>query len=228
VELLNDFAAIAYSVPFLGGDDLLTICSPEPRQLDGPDYTVGVIGPGTGLGAEGLRKHGSELILIESEGPHSGFAPETAKQVEILQVLRKELGRVSPENLVSGPGIENLYRVLRQVDGLGEHQLSAAAIFDAAQQGKDSTASDAVDTFFEILGQVAGDFALTIGAVDGIFIAGGIAQRYPDMLSNSRFRHGFEHKGGHKYLMEAIPTQLIRHTQPGLLGAAYSALRMAK
>lgn len=228
VALLNDFAAIAYSLPFLGQDDLLPICSPQLKPFDDADYTIGVIGPGTGLGAEGLRKHNGELILIESEGPHSGFAPETARQVEILVALRQEMERISAENLVSGPGIKNLYRALRRVNGVPGQELSAAAIFDAARLGDDATAAEAVECFFEILGQVAGDFALHIGAVDGVFIAGGIAQRYPELLVNSKFRQGFEFKGGHKYLMENIPTQLIRHAQPGLLGAAYSALLLAK
>jgi glucokinase len=80
--------------------------------------------------------------------------------------------------------------------------------------------------FFEVFGQVAGDLALTLGAQDGIFIAGGIAKRYPDLLKNSRFRSGFENKGRYRSLMERVPTQLILHEQPGLLGAAYCALKL--
>ena len=82
--------------------------------------------------------------------------------------------------------------------------------------------------FFEMLGQVAGDFALAIGAKDGIFIAGGIVRRYPDLLENSRFRTGFEAKGRHRSLMEKIPTKLILHEQPGLLGTSYCALELAR
>jgi glucokinase len=83
-----------------------------------------------------------------------------------------------------------------------------------------------VQVFFEVLGQYAGDLALTLGAKDGIFVAGGIAQRYPDLLTNSRFRSGFESKGRHRSIVERIPTQLILHEQPGLLGASYCALQM--
>ncbi len=82
--------------------------------------------------------------------------------------------------------------------------------------------------FFEILGQVAGDYVLSIGATDGVFIAGGIVRRYPALLENSRFRSGFESKGRHRSLMERIPTQLILHEQPGLLGASYCALELSK
>jgi glucokinase len=98
--------------------------------------------------------------------------------------------------------------------------------FCAASGNKDSRSSEAVQLFFELLGQVAGDFALAVGAGDGIFIAGGIVPRYPDMFANSRFRSGFENKGRYRSLMESIPTRLILHKQPGLLGAAAVAQQM--
>ena len=82
--------------------------------------------------------------------------------------------------------------------------------------------------FFEILGQVAGNLALALGASQGVFIAGGIARRYPEILDNSGFRGAFEAKGRHRSLMERIPTQLITHPEPGLLGAGYCALQMQK
>ena len=81
--------------------------------------------------------------------------------------------------------------------------------------------------FFEVLGQVAGDLALTLGAYDGIYIGGGITQRYPELVANSLFRSGFERKGRHRSLMERIPTQVIMYRQPGLLGAAFCALQLA-
>lgn len=80
--------------------------------------------------------------------------------------------------------------------------------------------------FFEALGQVAGNLALTLGAFDGVYIAGGIARRYPTVLQNSRFRNSFEAKGRHRTVMESIPTQLVTYPEPGLLGAAYCALRL--
>ncbi len=82
--------------------------------------------------------------------------------------------------------------------------------------------------FFEVLGQVAGDHALALSAEDGVYIAGGIVKRYPELLASSRFRAGFERKGRHRTIMERIPTQLILHEQPGLLGASYCALQLVK
>lgn len=226
VRLLNDFEAIAYSIPFLGTQDCLPFGLPEPEPLDHEYYTVGILGPGTGLGAVGLRKHGDLLIPIAGEASHSGFAPESHVQIDMLLALRERYDRVSAERLVSGQGIENIYWALCRIHNEQRPQLSAAEIFAKANDRSDQRAAEAVQMFFELLGQVAGDFALSLGAKDGIFIAGGIVRRYPDMLENSRFRSGFESKGRHRSLMELVPTQLILHEQPGLLGASYCALEL--
>lgn len=226
VQLLNDFEAIAYSVPFLSADDCVTIGLPEPGPLDAEHYMIGVTGPGTGLGAVGLRKYGDILFPIAGEAGHGGFAPETRVQMDILSALRERYDRVSSERLVSGPGLENIYWALTRIHGEKRAHLTAAEIFRATTDNTDPLAAEAVQMFFEVFGQVAGDLALTLGAEDGIFIAGGISKRYPDLLKNSGFRSGFENKGRHRSLMERIPTQLILHDQPGLLGAAYCAMRL--
>lgn len=228
VRLLNDFEAIAYSIPFLAEEDCLPFGPPEPLPLHHEHYTVGILGPGTGLGAVGLRKYGELLLPITGEAGHVGFAPESKVQIDILAALRERYDRVSVERLVSGPGLENIYWALCQIHGEQRPQLSAAEIFAKAQDRSDTRAAEALQTFFEILGQVAGDFALSLVAQQGVFIAGGILKRYPQLLEDSRFRAGFESKGRHRSIMERIPTQLILHDQPGLLGAAYCALESAR
>ncbi|MDP6734253.1 MAG: glucokinase [Gammaproteobacteria bacterium] len=226
VRLLNDFEAIAYSIPFLRDDDCFCIGLPNPAPLDEEHYMVAILGPGTGLGAVGLRKYADSLIPITGEASHGGFAPETQVQLDILTVMRERYGRVSSERLVSGSGLENIYWALTRLHNEQHTPLSAAEIFAMANDNSDSLASECVQLFFEMLGQIAGDIALTLGAENGIFIAGGIAQRYPKLLANSGFRAGFENKGRHRSLMERIPTQIIMHPQPGLLGTSYCALRM--
>ncbi len=223
VQLINDFEAIAYSLPFLSHDDVITVGDVKPQTLDNEHYTVGVIGPGTGLGAAGLRKFCEHPIPIVGEAAHSGFAPETKEQIELLMVLRKQFNRVSIERLVSGSGLENLYWGLTQIHGKECIQLCAHEIMESCINKSNPLAHNAVDIFFQILGQFAGDFALALGAKDGIYIAGGIVQRYPQLLANSQFRTRFEAKGRHQTLMQHIPTQLIMHRQPGLLGAACAA-----
>ena len=226
VRLLNDFEAIAYGVPLLENVDCAPIGLPEPGSLPDEQYTVAIVGPGTGLGAVGLRKHGDQLVPVAGEASHGGFAPETRVQLDVLMALREQFDRVSTERLVSGPGLENIYGALASIHGVKLPRLSAAEIFAAADNNSDSHAVETVSLFFEVLGQFAGDFALAMGATDGVFVAGGIVKRYPDLLANSRFRSGFESKGRYRTLMERIPTQLVLREQPGLLGASYVALEL--
>jgi len=228
IILINDFEAIAWSIPALPAGDCITIGLPAPRPLDGPDFSIAVAGPGTGLGAVGLKKLAGQLIPIPGEGSHSGFAPENQVQIEILKAMRERFARVSFERLVSGPGIENLYWALCLVHGEHRQQLGAADVFARASDGSDPRAAEAVQVFFEILGQFVGDLALTLNAHDGVFVAGGIAKRYPELLENSRFRSGFESKGRYRPQMERIPTQLVMHDHPGLLGASFCARQQSK
>lgn len=227
-RLLNDFEAIAYSIPNLGGEDCMPIGLPAPIELSDSDFTVGIIGPGTGLGGVGLCRRNSLLFPIVGEAGHTGFAPESRVQVDILNALRERFDRVSDERLVSGPGLENLYWALARLHGESVASIPAAQICQLAEDKQDPRAVEALHLFFEILGQVAGNMALVLGARQGMFIAGGIAQRYPAMLLGSGFRAAFEAKGRHRSLMEKIPTQLVRHPQPGLLGASFMARQMKR
>ena len=225
VRLLNDFEAIAYSLPFLAAEDRTVIGVPQGIALSGRDFSVAVLGPGTGLGVAGLIGRDRRLIPITGEGGHVAFAPETGLQSEILAVLRSRFERVSAERLVAGSGLENIYTALADIRDEPAEPLSAREVFDAAA-GSSALAREAVGVFFEIMGQVAGDLALTMGAWDGIYIAGGIAKRYPDVLAASRFRAAFDRKGRHSHIIERVPTYLIMHGQPGLLGASYLALEL--
>lgn len=222
VRLLNDFAAVAWSVPLLTQADTSPIGPLEAWLDQQSDFTVGLVGPGTGLGISGLLCRDGTCQPVAGEGGHAGLAPETPLQAEVWGALRELLGpeeRIYQERVLSGPGIENLYRAMALLRDQAAERLSAAELFRRAAASSDVMASDTVALFFEMLGQAAGNQALTIGAFQGMFIAGGIVRRYPDLLRASRFRAGFESKGAYRPLMETIPTWLIEHPQPGLLGA---------
>lgn len=223
VQLLNDFESIAYSIPMLDEDDVATIgLVPFEPDRKG-DLTFGVLGPGTGLGAGGLLVRDKGIYPIVGEASHAGFAPETVLQFKVLEQLRQRFERVSSERLISGPGLENIYWALCRIRGEPTIEITAAEIFSRVLANEDAIAVEATQLFFEALGQVAGNLALALGAFDGIYLAGGIVKRYPDMLNSSSFRSGFENKGRHRVLMEKVPTLLITHPQPGLLGASYYA-----
>jgi len=220
VRLMNDFEAIAYSLPLLGSDELVTVGLQGPRISNDGDFTAAVLGPGTGLGVAGLMSRGGRHHAVVSEGGHVGFAPENQMQFEVLRQLRERFERVSDERLLCGPGLENIYWAIMRIHGERPGKVTAAEIFQRAQDSSDVHAIEALNLFYEALGQAAGNVALTLGAHDGIYIGGGILKRYPDLLRTSAFRSGFENKGRYRALMESIPTLLITHAQPGLLGAS--------
>jgi len=223
VRLLNDFEAIAYSIPMLDKNDIQTI-GIVPSRLEGKsNFTLGVLGPGTGLGVGGLLGRAHGLYPIVGEGGHAGFAPETHMQFELLKQLRQRYERVSDERLISGPGLEDVYWALRKIHGEPSTSITAAEIFSRTLANEDVIAAESTQLFYEVLGQIAGNLALALGAYDGIYLAGGIVKRYPDLLITSSFRSGFENKGRHRSLMERVPTLLILHPQPGLLGASRCA-----
>lgn len=227
VRLINDFEAIAYSLPHLTADNVKRIGGAALPDLSADEFTLAIVGPGTGLGIGGLVRHGGNTTPLVTEGGHVGFAPESATQSRLREQLAKRYGRVSDERLISGPGIRNIYWALTELEsgqesGAENHSeaLGAGEIFSRAMHQSDPLASTAVELFFEIFGQIAGNAALLQGAFDGVYLAGGVAQRYGDLLPLSRFREGFENKGRHRELMQNIPAMLITHPNPGLLGAA--------
>jgi glucokinase len=228
ILLLNDFDAVAWSIPLLAGSDLVAVGEATPLALDDRDFCVGVIGPGTGLGVAGLCKRNGQAFAIGGEGGHVGFSPETALQAELLAEMSKTFDRVPVEAVVSGPGIANVYEALARIRGVGSGRPAAADIFASAVDGTDEIAVLAVQVFFDVLGQAAGDLVLSLGARDGIYVAGGIVRRYPELVADSGFRSGFEAKGPYRTMMESIPTQLVTHPEPGLLGASYCAMQLLR
>ena len=222
VRLINDFEAIAHAVPLLGPDDLFRIGKPPAPDLSRGNHRIAVLGPGTGLGAAGLLCRGGRATVLATEAGHVGFAPETAEQRELLARLQARFERVSDERVASGAGLENIYRALNPEDN---DPASAAELFEHARRGQPA-ATRAIHLFFELLGQIAGNLALSLGAFQGIYIAGGIVQQHLDLFPAKRFRSGFENKGRHRGIMARVPTLAIRHPQPGLLGASHAAGRM--
>lgn len=225
-HLLNDWEAIAYSLTSLGSDDLINIGGDWP-QVSSSNYTVGALGPGSGLGVAGLICRDDHLTPIVTEAGHVGFSPENRLQEQVLSYLRQKFDdRISRERFLSGPGLVNIHEALCEINEQQNPGLIAADIAVGAFVNHDALCEQTFDLFFEVLGQVAGDLALALGAQDGVFIGGGISQRYPKQLAQSKFRAGFENKGRYRSRMKEIPTWLISNQNPGLLGASVHARRI--
>jgi glucokinase len=221
--LVNDFTALALAVDLLDEKHLHSI-GPPLKGLEGG--TITILGAGTGFGVSCLARYGDRAVPMATEGGHMSFAPGNAEELAALQLMWKQEGRVSIERILSGEGLEHLYRTLEQLAGRAAPALDAAEISAAALRNEAGPCA-ALRMFCSIYGAVAGDLALAHGARGGVYIAGGIAGKIEGFLTQSPFRRRFEDKGRLTAYVAAIPTQLIVYPDIALLGAARSGLLLA-
>ncbi|NNG24155.1 glucokinase [Telluria aromaticivorans] len=209
--VVNDFAALAMSLPHLAADGRERIGG----GIELANRPIGLIGPGTGLGVSGvIPAGGNRWIALAGEGGHVSFAPANKEEAAILEALWGEYGHVSAERLLSGMGLELIHWALTG------KRLDAPAITGAALDGSSSDCRRTVDTFCAILGSVAGNVALTLGATGGMYIGGGIAPRLGKLFTESSFRARFEDKGRLRPYLARIPTYLITEQYPALRGVS--------
>ncbi len=220
-RLVNDFTANAVALPVLRTQDLAHLGGPK-EPIANAQAVRAVCGPGSGFGVSALLGEGERAFPLHGEGGHVSFAPVDALEIEILQQFTRDYGRVSTERLLSGPGLCALDGFFAARLGAPRH-LTAGEVTQAALEG-DRIAGQALDKFFEILGSVAGDLALTFGAEAGMYIAGGIVPRLINAIQTSRFRTRFDDKGRLSYFVTAIPTYAILRGDLALVGCG-AALR---
>lgn len=214
--MVNDFKAQAAAIPYLEGDDLIKLGG---GVADDDRFKV-VLGPGTGLGVAATIKLENTHLIVQGEGGHIGLSPTTDREIAVHRSLLQLYGRVSAERIICGSGLRNLYKTLREIDGLPDISRSEPEIVaDAIAEG-DPLCRETLDIFLAYLGAVAGDQALTFGARGGVYIAGGIIPRVKDYIDQSDFRTRFEAKGRLAHVVRDIPTYLVMSRHSGLIGAA--------
>lgn len=214
-RVVNDFAANALAIPHLADGDRLQIGAGAPVA----DSPIAVIGPGTGLGVSALMPMPGGWAPIEGEGGHVTMAPADAEESAVLERMRGRYDHVSAERLLSGPGLVNLYNVLCELAAVPASPFTAPQITDPRVWDEDARTRDATAMFCRMLGTVAGNLALTLGARGGVYIAGGIIPRLGAAFAQSGFRTRFEAKGRFRSYLAAIPTYVILRPLPALLGA---------
>jgi glucokinase len=183
------------------------------------------LGPGTGLGVAAYVPRENGAFVLRSEGGHSTMPSGSPREDAIIENLRRRFGHVSAERVLSGQGLENIYRAIADIDSVAVPERTAAEIMQAALAGRCPTSRAALDTFCAMLGDVAGNFALSYGAQGGVFIAGGIMPRLRDHLPRSQFRSRFETKGRLSEYLKTIPVYLILQDDPAFIGLASLAAR---
>ena len=213
--LLNDFEALALSLPGLSASQLR--CHGAMPAARG---TLAVLGPGTGLGVGGLVETGNGWRAIAGEGGHATLAAVDDFEDQILRLVRSEFGHVSAERLLSGIGLPVLHAAVARLRGLPFEPLSAEQIGQRGAEGADPACEATLSTFCAMLGSFAGNLALSFGSRGGLYIGGGVVPHFADYFFASRFRERFEAKGRFRAYLEAVPTALIIEPHAALSGAA--------
>jgi glucokinase len=235
VFLINDLQANGYGISELGPDQVYTLSEGDARQIG----NRALISAGTGLGEGLLVWDGRDHVPYPSEGGHADFAPRNEDEFDLLRFLRQKYnGRVSYERVVSGQGITNCYEFLREVRGLEEPAWLAermtqedpnAVITDCALKAKSELCEKALDLFVSAYGAEAGNLALKILSVGGLYVGGGIAPRILEKLKDGTFMRAFTDKGRLSQLLVNMPVRVILESRTALIGAAaYAESRAAE
>ncbi|MCC6349862.1 MAG: glucokinase [Candidatus Eisenbacteria bacterium] len=230
VTLINDLEATGWGLAMLGPSDLRTLQAGERAEGN-----RALIAAGTGLGESILHWDGTTWIPMASEGGHSDFAPRDTLEDELLVWLRAKHGRVSYERVLSGPGLANLYRFMRET-GRGEEPSAVARAFDsasdpasvvsaAALDGSCERAALALERFVSIYGAEAGNLALKALALGGVFVGGGIAPRLLPALEGGGFTRAFLDKGRLSPVLSRVPIAVVLDSRTAVWGAAAYARR---
>ncbi len=216
-SVINDFTAVALSLPHLQEQDRRQIGGGSPTPL----APIGVLGAGTGLGVSGLVHGSGGWATLAGEGGHTTLCGTNEREDKIIALLREKFGHASAERILSGPGLVNLYNALSTLDGRPPALQTPDQITRAATDKSCPLCQEALQIFFSMLGTMAGNLALTLGAFGGIYIAGGIVPRLLDSFAASDFRPSFERKGRLGVYVKKIPTFVVTHPYPAFLGLSH-------
>ncbi len=214
--VVNDFTALAMALPRLAPGQRRAVGGGNPRERS----VVGLLGAGSGLGVSGLIPAGDGYVALGTEGGHTSFSPRDEREIAILRYGLTQFAHVSHERLLSGPGLELIHRALRERAGLAPQALAAPEITRRALERSDAVCVETLDAFCAVLGTVASNLAVTLGALGGIYIGGGIVPRLGEAFDRSPFRARFEDKGRFSDYLKAIPTYVITAEHATFVGAS--------
>ena len=235
VFLINDLQANGYGIAELTSEQVYTLSEGDARQM----ANRALISAGTGLGEAFMIWDGRDYVPYPSEGGHSDFAPRNEDEIDLLRFLKqKYAGRISFERVVSGQGLPNIYEFLREVRGLDEPAWLAeriakedpnAVITELALAAKSEICEKTVDMFVSAYGAEAGNLALKILSLGGLYVGGGIAPRILEKLKDGTFMKAFTDKGRLSQLLVNTPVRVILESKTALMGAAaYAEARAAE
>ena len=228
IALLNDLGAWGHSIEYLAASDFAVLNPGTPE----PGGTRALLAAGTGLGQAFLVWDETRYRVVPSEGGHSDFAPHTEQQIELLHVMRRRYPQVSWELILSGRGFRTLHEFL---DPSVKHATFSDPDADPAPEITQNALKktcpvcvETLDLWTDIYGAEAGNLALKVLALGGVYVAGGIAVKILEKMKDGAFFKSFKDKWHFEKLLEKIPVSVILNENAPQLGAAYEALRLVQ
>jgi glucokinase len=224
IVLMNDLGATGHSIEHLPPEEFCVLNPGRPE----PGGTRALLAAGTGLGQSILVWDGERYRIVPSEGGHSDFAPHTEQQIELLRFMRRRYPQVSFELILSGRGFRTIHEFLApDVKHATFEDPDADPAPEITRLGLAKTCPVCVETldlWTAIYGAEAGNLALKVLALGGVYVAGGIAVKIIDKIKDGTFFKAFRDKWKFESLMANIPVSVVLNESAPLLGAAYEAL----
>jgi glucokinase len=229
IRLINDLGAAAYGVMHLADSEIHVL---QQGAFPLHEGDIAIIAAGTGLGESALVFENGHYYAVASEGGHTNFAPRDDEQIELYRHLHARFGHVSTERVLSGPGLFNIYSFLREHRHTPEPQWlserlkqedASAVVSEVALEHRDEVCAHALEMFVDIYGSEAGNLALKVLALGGVYLSGGIAPKILPALTDGRFMRAFVEKGRLEQTLSKIEVRVALNQATGLIGAAWCA-----
>jgi glucokinase len=212
-RLLNDFEALAWSLPHIKAEHLIQIGGTASER---PQLKI-VLGPGTGLGMAALAPlPNGGWMPIPGELGHTTLPVVTAEELALKDALRGKDKFAEAEDILTGPGLLALYKLI----SAASRYETPEQVLQAALAGADQDAAKTLDHFITFLARIAGDAAMAMQARGGVYLAGGIAPSIAGLLKKPKYRAVFEDKGRIAAVMKPIPLYVITDPFPAFKGCA--------
>lgn len=216
IKFINDFHAMARSVPEHDAGSFETICA--GRAVAGAPMLI--TGPGTGLGVATLMRDTSGgWIVVAGEGGHVAYAPRTQTERELSRILMRENGYVSNELVASGSGLDAVHAAFCEMYGRAVEPVSPAEMRLRADAGDELYQSLIEVRALAVMG-AAGDLVLANGALGGVVLAGGVSERIADYMRTPAARERFAARGPMSDYLKDCPVWLMHDPMAPLIGAA--------
>lgn len=214
VAILNDLQAQGHALGHIAAENLRVV-------IEGPTAAPGasmlVIGVGTGFNAAPVHDTPWGRVVAPSECGHAGMPVTTPRDLALAEAVATAHGYAGVEDVLSGRGLERVFAFTSAEAGTAG-DLTAAEIMAAS--GAPGPAQEAARLFVRLLGAEAGNLALIHLPFGGVFLCGGVARAFTELLGPMGFAEAFRDKGRFSEFMGSFAVSIVEDDYAALTGCA--------